>query len=185
VEEPVDTSGPVDVTGQAPKASGGFPSVIIMEPRGGEPFPVPTESVLMDQYGIQFHPKILLARVGQPVEFHNSEDELHNVHVMDTQTGKTLFNVATPVVGSYLYTFDEPGAYDVACHTHPAMAAFIVVTQTPYAVVADKDGTFSLEGVPRGTYDVRVWNVDPARRSERVIEIGETPTALVLDPTLP
>ncbi len=54
----------VTVTGRAPRASGGFPSVILFEPLrpDAEPFPVPETMPLMDQYGIEFHPTILLAR---------------------------------------------------------------------------------------------------------------------------
>jgi hypothetical protein len=33
----------------------------------------------MDQYGMAFVPPFLIARAGQPVEFHNSEDEAHPI----------------------------------------------------------------------------------------------------------
>ena len=102
--------------------------------------------------------------------------------LMDTETRETLFNVATPVIGSYDYTFDRPGVYDVSCHTHPAMAAFIVVTSTPYAAVADRDGHFVIEGIERGSYVARVWNVEASRRSEREVTIDETTATLSLLP---
>lgn len=161
------------VTGRAPRASGGFPSVLLFEPVDGEPFPLPEPETrpLMDQYGIEFHPSILLARAGQTLEFRNSEDELHNVRVVHTGVGKTLFNVATPVVGSYSHEFDEPGVYDVSCDTHPAMAAFIIVSETPYVVIANKSGPFTIEGLPEGTYHVRVWNVSRKRRTETTLHV--------------
>jgi len=180
LEEDAVAPGGITVTGRAPRASGGFPSVILFEPVDAQPFPVPETTPLMDQYGIEFHPNILLARAGQTLEFRNSEDELHSVRVVDTRTHTTLFNVATPVVGSYTHKFEEPSEYDVACATHPAMAAFIIVSETPYVVIADKNGPFTLDALPEGSYNVRVWNVSQKRRIETTIYIDAEHAALDL-----
>ncbi len=134
----------------------------------------------MDQYGTAFRPKLLVVRPGQPVDFKNSEDVLHNVHVIDAETRKTEFNVATPVVGAYRYVFKREGAYDVSCNIHPSMAAFVIVTAAPFVVVADGQGSFALEAIPQGIYDVRVWNLDPERRSERKVAIDAATRSLTL-----
>jgi len=182
-DQPAETpkSTASTVTGTAPRAFGGFPSVVILEPE--VPIEVPIlPSAVMDQYNTEFHPRLLLVRVGQTVRFKNSEDTLHNVHVIDIETHDTAFNVATPVVGAYEYVFDNASVYDVSCGIHPSMAAFIVVTDSPFAVVANNDGAFSLPEVPAGNYTARVWNLDPARRSERdvVIAIDDAATELNL-----
>ena len=165
------------VTGAAPRAFGGFPSVVILVPEEPIEVPIPPPAV-MDQYNTEFHPRLLLVRVGQTVRFQNSEDTLHNVHVIDIETHDTAFNVATPVVGAYEYVFDNASEYDVSCGIHPSMAAFIVVTDSPFAVVAENDGAFSLTEVPAGNYTARVWNLDPARRSERDVVIDDAATEL-------
>ena len=169
------------VTGTAPRAFGGFPSVVILEPEVPIEVPILPPAV-MDQYNTEFHPRLLLVRVGQTVRFKNSEDTLHNVHVIDIETHDTAFNVATPVVGAYDYVFDNASVYDVSCGIHPSMAAFIVVTDSQFAVVAENDGAFSLPEVPAGNYTARVWNLDPARRSARdvVIAIDDAATELNL-----
>ncbi len=125
----------------------------------------------MDQLGSVFHPAVLLVGAGEPVEFINSEDVFHNVRVVDGESGETEFNVASPAFVSYQHTFPAPGVFDVGCDIHPAMAAFIVVSSTPYAVVADANGTFSLPDVPPGSYKLSVWHLEPEHRSEREIEI--------------
>lgn len=177
---PAEAAPSQPVTGKAPPATGGFPAVIILEPQSLSDVPVPTEPALMDQFGRTFLPSLLLVREGQPVHFQNSEDELHNVHVVDTRTGSTVFNVAMPILGgSYDHTFERAGTYDVSCNVHPEMAATILVTSTPYAVVADHDGSFSLPDVPPGSYNLTMRH--GARRIERVVEVGGPRTELILD----
>lgn len=177
-EAPVATNesagrAPETITGKTARATGGFPSVVLLVPEGESPEPTVAAPAVMDQYGNAFHPKLLVVRPGQAVEFRNSEDVLHNVHVVNAETRETLFNVGTPVVGSYRHTFDTEGVYDVSCEIHPAMAAFVVVTDAPYTVIADPDGSFGISGLPAGTYRVTVWNLDPGGRLERTIEVRE------------
>ena len=73
----------------------------------------------------------------------------------------------------YLHVFDA-GTYTVSCDVHPAMGAYIVVTEAPYAAVADREGRFELLSIPAGRHTVRVWNIDAGRRSERVVDIVGT-----------
>jgi plastocyanin len=141
---------------------------------------IPAEPALMDQYGTAFRPKLLVVRPGQPVDFKNSEDVLHNVHVIDAETRQTEFNVGTPVVGAYRHSFEREGAYDVSCSIHPSMAAFVIVTAAPFVAVADSHGSFELEAIPEGTYHVRVWNLDLERRSERRVTIEGATKSLTL-----
>ena len=177
---PVEAGAGWPVTGKAPPETGGFPSVVILEPQTPGDFPVPTEPVLMDQFGRTFFPSLLLVREGQPVHFRNSEDELHNVHVVDTKTGSTVLNVGMPIFGgSYYHTFEQAGTYDVSCNVHQEMAATILVTSTPYAVVADHDGSFSLPDVPPGAYNLTMRH--GTRRIERVVEVWGPRTELILD----
>lgn len=172
------------LSGTAPPATGGYPSVIMLAPEVLPGFlidtPIPEEPALMDQYGTAFHPKLLVVHPGQPVDFKNGEDVLHNVHVIDAETRETEFNVGTPVVGAYRHVFVREGAYDVSCSIHPSMAAFVIVTAAPFVAVADSQGSFELEAIPEGTYDVRVWNLGPERRSERKVAIDAATKSLTL-----
>ncbi len=169
------------IRGLAPPVTGGFNSVVMFEPELARNVPVPDEPTTMDQFGLAFDPGVLVARVGQVVAFTNGDDVLHNVHVRSSATLKTVFNVATPITGEYLHVFDE-GTYSVSCDVHPAMGAFIVVTEAPYAVVADREGRFELLNIPAGRHRVRVWNISAGRRSERVVDVVGT---AVIDLTVP
>ncbi len=163
----------VNVNGKAATASRGFPSVVILEPAGGTAAaasgsPAPVE---MDQIDKSFQPNVLVARVGQPVIFKNGESLLHNIHVYDMDSDETVLNVAQPIEGMQTeHRFDKPGTYAVLCDVHPEMEAYIVIVDTPYAAVAERDGSFALD-VPPGKYSMTVWSVDKKKRRNRTVEI--------------
>ena len=152
----------------------------MLEPTTPYEFPVPDEPAVMDQVAMAFTPPILLVQVGQVVEFRNSEDVLHNVRVDESLTRTPVFNVAIPPFAAYEHAFARPGYQNVSCDVHPDMSAGILVTSTPYAVVADSDGGFTLANVPAGSYRVTV--TARGRRLERVIEITGDHITLVFDP---
>lgn len=163
------------VTGTAPTALDGSLTVVVLEPLSAGPFEPPAEPVRMDQLGMEFLPPVLLAAVGQPVHFHNSEDVLHNVRVYDIDTKETAFNISTPIGGTYEHRFDTAGTYRVACDIHPAMGASVVVTSS-HAAVAARDGSFVFDGVAAGSYTAVVQA--GAERSRHAVTI--TPDAAVL-----
>ena len=110
--------------------------------------------------------------------FRNSEDVLHNVRVGENGAAQPAFNVATIPGYSYTYTFDRPGFYAVSCDVHETMHADILVTATPYAVVANEDGNFTFSDVSPGSYKLTVYL--GARRIERLVEVAGSRTELVI-----
>jgi len=123
----------------------------------------------MDQVSLTFTPEMLLVRTGQPVEFRNSDDTLHNVHVGNADTREPSFNVAIPTGQAYRYTFTKDGFYHVACDIHPAMSADILAVPTPFATIAGEDGRFAFADVEPGSYVVRVYSA--GTKTEKEIEV--------------
>jgi hypothetical protein len=111
----------------------------------------------MDQAGLTFGPELLLVRTGYPVEFRNSDDTLHNVHVSHEETREPAFNVAIPTGNAYSYTFQKDGFYRVGCDIHPAMAASVFAASTPYTTLTDADGRFTIADVAPGAYVVTLY----------------------------
>jgi len=122
----------------------------------------------MDQVGLTFGPPLLLVRTGQPVEFRNSDDTLHNVHVTHEETREPAFNVAIPTDNSYTYTFQKDGFYRVGCDIHPAMAASVFSVSTPYVTLAEPDGRFTIADVAPGAYTATMYA--SGRKLERAVE---------------
>jgi plastocyanin len=145
------------ITGKGPAPGPGGAVVIVLEPKGARTFPPQSEKPVMDQAGLTFGPELLIVRTGQPVEFHNSDDTLHNVRVSSEETGASTFNVAIPTGESYTHTFERDGFYRVGCDIHPAMAASVFASTSPYATLAEGDGGFGFADVPAGEWTVTVY----------------------------
>ena len=89
--------------------------------------PAQTDVPYMDQVQQTFTPPVLLVRTGQPTEFRNNDDTLHNVRVREDETKMGAFNVAIPTGEKYVFSFPRDGFYDVGCDIHPGMALMVTV----------------------------------------------------------
>jgi plastocyanin len=147
---PSPTSG--TLVGHGPRPAPGSQIVVLLEPNPPRSFPPQSEVPVMDQVGLTFGPDLLVVRTGQPVEFRNSDDTLHNVHVTHEETREPAFNVAIPTGNSYSYTFTRDGFYRIGCDIHPSMGASVFAASTPYATLADADGRFTIADVAPGAY---------------------------------
>jgi plastocyanin len=157
-------NGLSQVTGRAPSGA-----LVMLEPASGAA-PMPAGNALLDQFSKAFVPETLFVRVGQPVTFKNSEDQLHNVSVVRGRTGRDVFNISQNQGDVHHHTFDQPGEYDVSCDVHPGMKATIVASTTPHAAFADASGAFSFANVPAGDYRLRISA--GGRDSERLVQVS-------------
>jgi len=152
---------------------------VVLEPRTALAFPPQGEKPAMDQVGLTFGPELLLVRTGQPVEFRNNDDTLHNVNVKHEETREQAFNVAIPTGGAYEYTFKRDGFYRVGCDIHPAMAASIFSAATPFTTLADTDGGFTFTEVPSGPWRVIVYAA--GRRLQRDVDVKSGATEVTIE----
>lgn len=169
-------AGTSEVSGRLEQRLAGPTAVVTLSPHGELDVPLPAEPAEMDQYGRAFIPRLVVVREGRTIRFINSENDLHNVHVID-EAGESLFNVGMPIVGgTYEHVFERAGDYRVGCNLHQQMSATIRVTASPFIAIADRDGRFAISGVPYGAYDVEVRR--GAKRVTRTVEIDGPRTDL-------
>jgi len=147
----------------------GAAGVVVLAPKAARTFPPQDEKPIMDQASLTFTPELLFVRTGQPAEFRNSDDTLHNVNVKHEETREQAFNVAIPTGGNYDHTFAREGFYRVGCDIHPAMAASIFAASSPYTTMAGTDGSFAFEEVPPGPWVVTVYT--SGRRLQKDVEV--------------
>ncbi|MDE3062794.1 MAG: carboxypeptidase regulatory-like domain-containing protein [Acidobacteriota bacterium] len=135
-------------------------SVVYIDAIPGKTFPAPTQHVEMDQKGLMFMPHLLVVEKGATVDFKNDDSVEHNVFWQAISGNKSLgHNMGTwPRGQQRSFKFDNPGVVPLLCNVHPDMAAYIVVSPTPYFAETDKTGAFKIENVPNGTYKLTAWN---------------------------
>ncbi len=132
--------------------------VYVKDGLGNLRFPIPSETILLDQKGCHYVPHVFGAQVGQTVEVLNSDQTLHNVHAVPTANQE--FNTGQPLAGmKHVHRFSTKEVMvPFKCDVHPWMRAFVGVLDHPYFAVSTADGTFSLKGLPPGTYTVEAWH---------------------------
>lgn len=162
-----------EVTGTVPRNA-----IVSLVP--AEDAPPPSTPALMDQYAKQFVPHTLYVRVGQPVEFRNSEDMPHNVTVLRRGSGAEVFNVSTEPQQKYVHTFDRIGQFDVTCDIHPGMQATLIAAPGEQATIADDNGRFTLANVKPGAYKLSL-NFE-GRTVEQPLEVKDARTDVRLLP---
>lgn len=112
--------------------------------------------VTMLQKDKRFSPHVLAIETGTSVDFPNLDPIFHNA--FSNFDGK-VFDVALyPPGSSKSVRFDRPGIVRVFCNIHPSMSAVIVVVDSSYFAVTERDGRFSLASVDRGTYELHVFH---------------------------
>jgi len=150
-------------------------SVVYIETIQGKTFPAPQEHAVVDQQGMLFLPHILAVQQGTTVDFLNSDNVTHNVFWPSIDGDKKLgFNLSALAKGGQRsFKFDNAGVVPVLCNIHPGMAAFIVVSPTPYFAVTDAGGNYSIQDVPDGTYTLTVWHEGAERKSQEVRVAGK------------
>jgi RNA polymerase sigma factor (sigma-70 family) len=138
-------------------AEGGLANVVVrvISPGGipVSPLEAPAE---LHQTDCRYEPRIQAVPAGSLLQVHNNDGTLHNVHAYRGR--KTVFNKAQPPRARHIEELLEEGEIlKFACDVHPWMSAFVVISDTPYAVTRP-DGSFTLSGLPPGPVVLRAWH---------------------------
>jgi hypothetical protein len=118
----------------------------------------PTTPVVIDQEGCRYHPHVLGIRVGQPLEIRNSDPLLHNIKAKPTKNRP--FNISQPTAGmKTLRTFSAPEVMvPLECNVHGWMNAYVGVLPHSFFAVSGTDGSYTIQGLPAGTYEIEAWH---------------------------
>jgi plastocyanin len=121
-------------------------------------FTTPSDAVVLDQKGCHYVPHVLGLQTNQKIRITNSDPTQHNVHPtpkVNPEWNQTQANGAPPIEK----TFSRAEVLiPVKCNQHPWMKAYVGVIRHPFYAVSAEDGTFTIKGVPPGTYTVVAWH---------------------------
>ena len=149
--------------------------VYVKDGLGNRTFAVPAAPVTLDQRGCQYAPHVLGVQVGQPLEIVNNDSTLHNVHAVPKQNGE--FNTGQPLKGmKHAHTFSTKEVMVLfKCDVHGWMNAYVGVLDHPFFTVTGTDGSFSLKGLPPGTYTIEAWHEKLGTQTQ-MVTVGEKET---------
>jgi hypothetical protein len=123
----------------------------------GEPSKTP---VVLDQKDCMYDPHVVAMMIGQPLIVKNSDPFLHNVD-STASNPENKFNIGMPKANDGMKIDPQPKVpeiFRVKCDVHPWMGAWVAVFDHPYFSVTGDDGTFTIKGLPDGTYTLQAWH---------------------------
>ncbi len=131
-------------------------------------FSTPKDTVVINQVGCIYEPRVSAAMVGQTVQFKNSDPEPHNVHGRPKVVDEWNFIMSRP--GSTRdMTFSKPEiAVAIGCDVHPWMSGYLAILPNPYFAVTSAQGTAKLSNLPPGEYVVAAWHEKLGTREQKV-----------------
>jgi hypothetical protein len=105
----------------------------------------------------RFAPRVQLSRPNASIRTTSKDAVLHTTQAQ-SENGRTIFNVALPLPNLNITKPIGPaGTVRLSCNSHPWMHGFVIVTDEA-AAISGADGRFTIDNVPPGTYELRVWH---------------------------
>jgi WD40 repeat protein len=137
-------------------------------------FEASTSEVIMDRKGCRSIPRLVGVQTNQVLTFLNSDNTQHNYHPtpkLNPEWNQTLPQGAPPLYKE----FDRPEIIPLKCNQHPWEKSYIGVFPNPFFAVSDKDGSYTIEGLPPGRYTIVAWH-EGFGGTEQTIEITIGPS---------
>lgn len=123
----------------------------------------------------EIDPRVQGTVEGAAVNVFNDDKVIHRLVFLRAGTNDTLvvtpfFNIGQVVATEKLAK--EPGVVEVRCVQHPWTHGYVAVFDHPYFAVTEKDGRFSIDSLPPGSYRLMVWHEGMSKPREQAVTIG-------------
>jgi plastocyanin len=153
--------------GAPPRVVTPLPAVVFLEGAISGSAPAEAPALRLSQRDTSFTPELIIVPAGTTVSFPNGDPFFHNVF---SYSKAKRFDLGRYPRGEQKnVTFDRAGAVSVYCEIHKWMRAGVVVVENAFNAIVQPDGTFTLPGVPPGTYKLTVWQ---AERGSKTVDVN-------------
>ncbi|MEX0820058.1 MAG: methylamine utilization protein [Pirellulaceae bacterium] len=115
------------------------------------------DKVVLDNEKCRFEPHVVLLQTTQTLVLKNTDSVGHNTNY-STFTNPPQ-NILIPSGGQVEQKLTQPERLPakVACNIHPWMSSWLVVQDTPYSGVSNKDGELVIKNLPVGKWTFQFW----------------------------
>ncbi|RMH09554.1 MAG: carboxypeptidase regulatory-like domain-containing protein [Nitrospirae bacterium] len=180
--------------------NGGLQDVVVLLEgvQAGKPFSLSIPRI--EARDCQFLPFTTVVRSGHGVEVVNMDPVMHDIQAYETsrtQGTRVLFNSPLPFNrqhrrGDLYATHDHDPSkslvkqfrlskgrrtFVMQCGFHAYMESWAIAVENPYYALTDREGQFSIDQIPPGTYELRAWH--PAVRKTITKRIVVAPGATI------
>jgi len=122
----------------------------------------------MEQRDKHFVPHVVAIPTGGTVDFPNLDPIFHNA--FSTFAGQPFDLGLYQPITTKSVTFRRPGIVRVFCQIHSTMSAIVAVVPTPWYVVTLESGKFTINNVPAGDYQLRLYHERAVQENIRFLE---------------
>jgi len=139
-------------------------------------YPVPAEPVTLDQYGCRYSMPVFGMRVGQTLQFTNSDNTTHNVRGFPKHNRTFNFGQPPGLAPRSRVLDKAEMPLKIKCDVHAWMKSHCFVMEHPFFGVSDLDGKFTIKDVPAGTYTLKAWH-ERLGELQQEIKVGDGASA--------
>jgi Carboxypeptidase regulatory-like domain len=119
---------------------------------------VPATPAVLDQHYCMYRPHVIGVMTSQNLQISNSDPVNHNIHPIP-QSNEEWNDMQSAGEGPKIRQFvQQEIMVRVKCNVHPWMRAYIGVVSHPFFAVTGEDGSFTIKGLPPGTYTIQTWH---------------------------
>jgi len=108
------------------------------------------------------HPNVAILHNHQRLNMINLDPVVHNIQVYQNEKGNIILNSPLPVSteprGGVLHYKKGKRISQMICGMHEFMQSWGFVVDNPYYAKTEKDGSYTIDGIPPGTYEVSIWH---------------------------
>jgi hypothetical protein len=157
-------------------AKGGLANAVVI--LTGVKRPAVAEPIVTNEK-CRFAPRVQLARPKASIRTTSHDPVLHTTQAQ-LEDGRSLFNVALPMPGlNITKAIGGAGTVRLSCNTHPWMRGWVIVTDDA-AAISGADGQFTIDNVPPGTYELRIWHESLKGAPQKITITAGRPTDVQL-----
>lgn len=151
--------------------------VVYIDGADGDATATPSKPAVFEQQGCRYRTHVLAVRMGQEIQFVNSDGVAHSIHPL-AKANREWTRMQPAGTPPFSYSYDKEEFIAVKCNAHPWMHGYFAVLKTSHFAVTSEDGVFRLADLPAGKYTVNAWHEALGTQSQDVtVSGGETASA--------